>query len=118
VVLRYAVRVNGLWGIALTKLDVLSGIETLRICTGYELDGRTVTELPGDLEELSRVKPVYEDLPGWTGKLAGARTLEDLPAAALRYVRRIEEILGLPVVCISVGAERGETILLSNPFRS
>jgi adenylosuccinate synthase len=118
VVLRYATRVNGLWGVALTKLDVLSGIETLRICTAYELDGKTVTELPGDLDELSRVKPVYEDLPGWAGKLAGARTLEDLPAAALRYVRRVEEILGLPVVCISVGAERGETILLSNPFRS
>jgi adenylosuccinate synthase len=118
VVLRYATRVNGLWGIALTKLDVLSGIETLRICTAYELDGKQVTELPGDLDELSRVKPVYEDLPGWSGKLAGARTLEDLPPAALRYVRRVEEILGLPVVCISVGAERGETILMSNPFRS
>jgi adenylosuccinate synthase len=118
VVLRYAVRVNGLWGIALTKLDVLSGIEALKICTAYELDGKTVSELPGDLDELSRVKPVYEELPGWSGKLAGARTLEDLPAAALRYVRRVEEILGLPVVCISVGAERGETILMSNPFRS
>jgi adenylosuccinate synthase len=118
VVLRYATRVNGLWGIALTKLDVLSGIETLKICTAYELDGKTVTELPGDLDDLSRVKPVYEELPGWSGKLAGARTLEDLPPAALRYVRRVEEILGLPVVCISVGAERGETILMSNPFRS
>jgi adenylosuccinate synthase len=118
VVLRYATRVNGLWGIALTKLDVLSGLEMLRICTGYDLDGQTVTELPGDLDELSRVKPIYEELPGWAGKLAGARTLEDLPKEALRYVRRVEEILGLPVVCISVGAERGETILMSNPFRS
>jgi adenylosuccinate synthase len=118
VVLRYATRVNGLWGLALTKLDVLSGLEMLKICTGYELDGKTVTELPGDLDELSRVKPIYEELPGWAGKLAGARTLEDLPKEALRYVRRVEEILGLPVVCISVGAERGETILMSNPFRS
>ncbi len=117
VVLRYAARVNGLWGLALTKLDVLSGLDSLKICTAYELDGRRMTELPGDLEDLSRVTPVYEDLPGWEKPLAGARTLEDLPPTALRYVRRVEEMVGVPVVCISVGAERGETILLSNPFR-
>ena len=118
VVLRYAARVNGLWGLALTKMDVLSGFPTLQICTAYELDGKRVDELPGDLEDLSRVKPVYEELPGWEQSLGGARTLEDLPAAAQRYVRRVEEIVGVPVVCISVGAERGETILLSNPFRT
>ncbi len=117
VVLRYAARVNGLWGLSLTKLDVLSGLPTLKICTAYELDGQRVTELPGDLEDLSRVTPVYEELQGWNQPLAGARTLEDLPAAAVKYIRRIEEIVGVPVVCISVGAERGETILLSNPFR-
>ncbi len=117
VVLRYAARVNGLWGLALTKLDVLSGFETLKICTAYELDGKRVTELPGELEELSRVTPVYEELPGWEKALAECRTLEDLPPTALRYVRRVEEMVGVPVVCISVGAERGETILLSNPFR-
>jgi adenylosuccinate synthase len=118
VVLRYAARVNGLWGLALTKLDVLSGLPTLQICTAYELDGQRVSELPGDLEDLSRVKPIYEELPGWEQSLGGARTLEDLPAAAQRYVRRVEEMVGVPVVCISVGAERGETILLSNPFRA
>ena len=118
VVLRYAARVNGLWGLALTKLDVLSGSPTLQICAAYELDGRRITEMPGDLEELSRVVPVYEELPGWEQSLSGARTLEDLPATALRYVRRIEELVGVPVVCISVGAERGETILLQNPFRT
>ncbi len=118
VVLRYAARVNGFWGIALTKLDVLSGIESLRICTSYELDGKIITEFPGDLDDLSRVKPVYEDLAGWGKKLSGARTLDDLPEAALRYVRRVEEICGVPVVCVSVGADRGETILMSNPFRS
>ena len=118
VVLRYAVRVNGLWGLALTKLDVLSGLETLKICTGYLLDGVEVTELPGDLEDLERVKPIYEELPGWVDRLATARTLEDLPDAALKYVRRVEELCGVPVVCVSVGAERGETILLQNPFRS
>jgi adenylosuccinate synthase len=118
VVLRYAVRVNGLWGLAVTKMDVLSGLPTLKICTAYELDGQRLTELPGELEDLSRVTPVYEELPGWEQSLAGARTIEDLPPAAQRYLRRIEEIVGVPVVCVSVGAERGETIILQNPFRS
>jgi adenylosuccinate synthase len=118
VVLRYAARVNGLWGLALTKMDVLSGLATLKICTAYELDGKRLTELPGDLDDFSRVTPVYEELPGWEQPLAGARTLDDLPATAQRYVRRVEEITGVPVVSISVGAERGETIVLQNPFRS
>ena len=118
VVLRYSSRVNGLWGLALTKMDILSGLDTLKVCTAYELDGQRITELPGDIEEFSRVQPIYEELPGWEQTLAGARTFDDLPAAAQRYVRRIEEIVGVPVVCVSVGAERGETILLQNPFRS
>ena len=118
VVLRYSARVNGMWGLALTKMDILSGLETLKVCTAYELDGQRVTELPGDIEEFSRVQPIYEELQGWEQTLAGARTFDDLPPAAQRYVRRIEEIVGVPVVCVSVGAERGETILLQNPFRS
>jgi len=118
VVLRYAARVNGLWGLALTKLDILSGLKTLQICTAYELDGQRVTELPQDAEDLARVTPVYETLPGWDEPLAGARTLEDLPPHARRYVRRVEEVAGVPVVCVSVGADRGETILLQNPFRT
>jgi adenylosuccinate synthase len=118
VVLRYSTRVNGLWGLALTKMDVLSGFDTLRICTAYELDGRRMTELPTDFEDFSRVQPVYEEVPGWSQPLAGARTFDDLPPSAQRYVRRIEEIVGIPVVCVSVGAERGETIVLQNPFRN
>jgi adenylosuccinate synthase len=118
VVLRYAVRVNGLWGLALTKMDVLSGLKTLQICNAYELDGKRITELPGDYEDLARVKPVYETLQGWDEKLAGVRTFDELPENAKRYVRRVEEISGVPVVCISVGADRGETVLLQNPFRS
>ena len=118
VVLRYSARVNGMWGLALTKMDILSGLDTLKVCTAYELDGQRVTELPGDIEEFSRVQPIYEELQGWEQTLAGARTFDDLPPAAQRYVRRIEEIVGVPVVCVSVGAERGETILLQNPFRS
>jgi adenylosuccinate synthase len=118
VVLRYAVRVNGLWGVALTKLDVLSGLDSLPICTAYELDGRRTSELPGDPEELARVQPVYETLPGWKEPLAGVRALAEMPENAQRYVRRVEEAAGVPVVCVSVGAERGETILLQNPFRA
>jgi adenylosuccinate synthase len=118
VVLRYAVRVNGLWGMALTKMDVLSGLKTVQICNAYELDGKRITELPGDYEDLARVKPIYETLQGWDEKLAGVRTFEELPENAKRYVRRVEEISGVPVTCISVGADRGETVLLQNPFRS
>ncbi|HYO59715.1 adenylosuccinate synthase [Archangium sp.] len=118
VVLRYAVRVNGLWGLSLTKMDVLSGLKALQICNAYELDGKRITELPGDYEDLARVKPLYETLPGWDEKLAGVRTFDELPENAKRYVRRVEEICGVPVVCISVGADRGETVLLQNPFRS
>jgi adenylosuccinate synthase len=118
VVLRYAVRVNGLWGLAVTKLDVLSGLEQLHICTAYELDGKRITELPTDFEDLGRVKPVYETLPGWDVPLAGVRTMEELPSQALAYVRRVQEVSGVPVVCVSVGADRGETILLQNPFRA
>ncbi|WP_342381032.1 adenylosuccinate synthase [Myxococcus stipitatus] len=118
VVLRYAVRVNGLWGLALTKLDVLSGLKSVQLCNAYELDGQKVTELPGDYEDLARVKPIFETLPGWDEKLAGVRSFEELPENAKRYVRRVEEISGVPVVCVSVGADRGETVLLQNPFRS
>jgi adenylosuccinate synthase len=117
VVLRYAVRVNGLSSLALTKMDVLSGIKTVQLCNAYELDGERVTELPGDYEDLARVKPIYESLPGWDEKLAGVRTFDEMPENAKRYVRRVEEISGVPVTCISVGADRGETVLLQNPFR-
>ncbi len=117
VVLRYAVRVNGLWGIALTKLDVLSGLKAVNLCTAYELDGQRVTEFPGDPEDLERIHPVYESLPGWEDDLAAVRTFDELPENAKRYVRRVEEACGVPVVCVSVGADRGETILLQNPFR-
>jgi adenylosuccinate synthase len=116
VVLRYAARVNGLSGLALTKLDVLSGLSELKLCTGYTLAGAETREFPSDVDDLAQVAPVYETLPGWEERLAGVRTLEQLPAAARAYVRRVEEVAGVPVVCISVGADRGETILLQNPF--
>jgi adenylosuccinate synthase len=116
VVLRYAGRVNGLWGLALTKLDVLSGLPELQLCTAYTLRGTRTSDLPSDPEDFGEVKPVYESFAGWEERLAGVRTFEQLPAAARTYIRRIEEVAGVPVVCVSVGADRGETILLKNPF--
>lgn len=117
VVLRYATRINGLTGLALTKLDVLSGMKSVQICTRYELDGESIDQLPCDLEDLERVNPIYETLPGWEEPLSGARALEELPENAKRYVRRVEEVAGVEVMCVSVGADRGDTILLKNPFR-
>jgi len=116
VVLRYAARVNGLWGLALTKLDVLSGLPSLQLCTGYTLRGERTDDFPADPEDFQQVKPVYETLAGWEERLSGVRTFEQLPATARAYVRRVEEVAGVPVVCVSVGAERGETILVTNPF--
>jgi adenylosuccinate synthase len=118
VVLRYAARVNGLWGLALTKLDVLSGLEELKLCVAYELGGRRLEELPNDADDLAQVRPIYETLPGWEEGLAGTRKLDELPENARRYIRRIEETCRIPVTCISVGPDRGETILLQNPFHS
>jgi len=116
VVLRYAARVNGLSGLALTKLDVLSGLPELKLCTSYSLAGAHTADFPSDVDDLAQVSPVYETLPGWDERLAGVRSVDQLPAAARAYVRRVEEVAGVPVVCISVGADRGETILLENPF--
>ncbi|HET6440621.1 MAG TPA: adenylosuccinate synthase [Anaeromyxobacter sp.] len=116
VALRFAVRVNGLDGLALTKLDVLAGFPTLRIAVGYRLEGKLLEEMPGDPELLERCQPVYEDLPGWSGKVEGLRTWDDLPAPARRYVQRVQDLCGVKVVGLSVGADRGETILVENPF--
>lgn len=107
---------SGVTGIALTKLDVLDGFETLRICTGYELDGRRLDHLPIATEQQVRLTPVYEELPGWQGSTAGARSWADLPAEAVKYVRRIEELIGCPVALVSTSPERDDTILVTDPF--
>ncbi|HVP66911.1 MAG TPA: adenylosuccinate synthase [Anaeromyxobacteraceae bacterium] len=116
VALRYAARVNGLDGLAITKLDVLTGFPELKVAVAYRLGGKTIEELPGDPEDLERCEPVYESLAGWREPLAGARTWEDLPAAARTYVKRLEALAGVKVMSVSVGADREETILLENPF--
>ena len=116
VAMRYAARVNGLHGLAIMKLDVLSGFQELQVAVAYKLDGKTVDELPGDLEDLERCEPVYETLPGWTEPLKGIRSWDALPAAAQSYVKRLEVLTGVPVIAVSVGPDREETILLRNPF--
>jgi len=115
--LRYAARVNGLDGIAITKLDVLTGFETLKIAVGYRIDGKTVDEMPSDPELLERAEAVYEELPGFSEKIDGLRTFEAFPKNAVDYVRRVEALSGVKVMGLSVGADRGETIVLENPFR-
>lgn len=115
-VARYAVRINGLSGIAITKLDVLSGLETIKVCTGYEYQGKMLDEIPASLEVMEQCTPVYEKLPGWSEDITGAKSLEDLPENARKYVARVEELSGAPVVLVSVGPRRSETIVLRNPF--
>ncbi|WP_428266520.1 adenylosuccinate synthase [Haliangium sp.] len=114
--LRLAVRINGLSGLALTKLDVLTGQAELAMCTHYRLDGDLLDELPTDPEDIERAEPVWQRFPGWQDDLRDARTLADLPAAARRYVGAIEEAAGVPLVLVSVGPDRGHTIELQKAF--
>ena len=116
--LRFAARVNGLDGLALTKLDCLTGFDTVKIAVAYEVDGKRLDEMPSDPELLERAKAIYEELPGWTEKVDHLRTWDDLPAKARAYLKRVEELVGVKVIGVSVGADRGQTILRENPFRA
>ena len=107
---------SGAHGIALTKLDVLDGLEELKICTGYRLDGRVLDYLPTAAEAQARVEPVYETMAGWSESTAGARSWADLPGNAVKYVRRIEELIRCPVALLSTSPEREDTILVTDPF--
>ena len=111
VLLRYAVRVNGLTELVLTKLDVLSGLNTVQLCTAYQSGGQQYNELPLGPADLSPFQPVYESMPGWSEDVSRARTLADLPAAARHYIQRIEELTGVPGSLISVGAERSQVVM-------
>ena len=113
---RQTCAVSGVQGIALTKLDVLDGFETLKICTGYELDGKVLDFLPTAADQQARCKPVYEEIEGWSGSTAGARSWADLPGEAVKYVRRIEELIQCPVALLSTSPERDDTILVTDPF--
>jgi adenylosuccinate synthase len=113
---RQMVRTSGIDGIALTKLDILDGFETIRIGVGYRLDGQTIDYFPASQGAQARVEPIYEEMEGWSGSTAGARSWADLPAQAIKYVRRVEELIGAPVAVLSTSPERDDTILMRNPF--
>jgi adenylosuccinate synthase len=116
VLVRQTCITSGVKGIALTKLDVLDGFETLKICVAYDLDGVRLDYLPTAADQQARCKPIYEEMEGWSQTTAGARSWADLPGAAVKYVRRIEELIGCPVALLSTSPERDDTILVTDPF--
>ncbi len=116
VLVRQTVVTGGIDGIALTKLDVLDGFEEIRLCVGYDLDGARIDFLPVDANEQARCEPVYETMEGWDESTRGARSWADLPAQAVKYVRRVEELIGAPVTLLSTSPERDDTILMRDPF--
>jgi adenylosuccinate synthase len=113
---RQVIKVSGIDGIALTKLDVLDGFPEVKVCVGYELDGQRIDSLPAGQNAQARVKPIYESFEGWSQSTRGARTWGQLPAQAVKYVRHIEELIGCPVTLLSTSPERADTILMKDPF--
>ena len=111
VAVRYAVRVNGIDALALTKLDVLDGLDPIEICTGYDVGGRTIADFPADLNAIGECRPLYESWPGWRTPTRGATRFAELPAEARRYIARLEEVSGVPVAIVSTGSDRAETIV-------
>ncbi len=118
VLVRQSVALNGLTGIAFTKLDVLDGFESLKICVAYEIDGQRYDYLPSGIDIQASAKPIYETLPGWSASTQGSRSFADLPAAAVKYIRRVEELIGCPISLLSTSPERDDTILVRDPFSS
>jgi adenylosuccinate synthase len=116
VAVRQAVKIGGITGIALTKLDVLDGMKELKVCIGYTLDGRNLDYLPAGASPQARVRPIYETVEGWSDSTRGARSYAQLPATAVKYIRRIEELIEAPVTLLSTSPEREDTILLKDPF--
>jgi adenylosuccinate synthase len=112
------VRTSGINGLALTKLDILDGFDEINVCVAYRLDGREIDYLPASEHAQARVQPVYESIAGWKDATAGARSWAELPAQAIKYVRRIEELVGCPVALLSTSPEREDTILVQNPFEA
>jgi adenylosuccinate synthase len=117
VLVRQSVTVSGIDGVVLTKLDVLDGIETLKICTGYKLGDKVLDYLPAGLRDQAAVVPIYEEIAGWTQSTKGARSWRDLPPNAVIYVRRIEELIGAPTVQVTTGPDRDDTIVMRDPFQ-
>lgn len=115
--LKRSVQINGVTGMCLTKLDVLDGLDALRICTGYRLNGKLIDIFPVGAEDAGLCEPVYEEISGWTGSTVGVKSLGALPANALAYIKRIEELVGVPIDMISTGPDREETIVLRHPYK-
>jgi adenylosuccinate synthase len=118
VLVRQTVRTSGINGLALTKLDILDGLRELQVCVGYRLDGREIDYLPAGERAQAGVEPIYETIEGWQDSTAGARSWAELPAQAIKYVRRIEELVGCPVALLSTSPDREDTILMHNPFET
>lgn len=116
VMVRNAAILNGLTGVVITKLDVLGGLESLKICTGYEYEGKSLAYLPTSLKVFGACQPVYETLPGWDEDISGIRRFDDLPENTRQYLKRVEELIEVPIYIVSVGPGRQETIMLKNPF--
>jgi adenylosuccinate synthase len=114
--LKRAAQINGLTGLCITKLDVLDGLKTLRICTGYKIGGEVVDILPYGAENITLCEPIYEDHPGWSESTVGVKKWDDLPLAAQKYLRRFETLVGAPIALVSTGPDREETIVLQRPF--
>lgn len=116
VVARYGVRVNGFSGMALTKLDTLTGLDPIRICTAYKVGRKRVMEFPADIRQVEGAEPIYETLPGWTEDISKALRLQDLPRNTVKYVKRLETLVGVPFFLVSVGPQREQSIVLEDPF--
>jgi len=116
VMVRQAGKIAGITGMALTKLDVLDGMDEIKICTGYRLDGKTLDRFPVATIDQERLEPIYEVMPGWEGTTCGARSWADLPPQAIKYIKRLEELTGIPVASVSTSPERNDTILVHDPF--
>jgi len=118
VLVRQSIALSGADGIALTKLDVLDGFDEIKICTGYKLNGKTLDYLPAGVRDQEAVEPIYETLDGWKKTTRGARSSKDLPAKAIKYIRRIEELIGCPAALVSTSPERDDVILMRDPFKA
>ena len=116
VMVRQACATSGVTGLALTKLDVLDGFDEIHICTGYKLRGEVIDYFPAGVTDQAAVEPIYETMPGWTETTRGARSWNELPAAAVKYVRRLEELVGKPCALVSTSPEREDVILMKDPF--
>ena len=116
VLVKHSIRINGIQGMTITKLDVLNDLDKINVCVGYRLNGKVIEHVPSNVEMLDSAKPVYEEWDGWKTEIKGAKSLSELPANAQRYLRRIEELIGTKIVMVSVGSERNETIGVKNPF--